>query len=100
MINLFYSEAYWGHSATMNGPHKVVNNLIKSLDQEKIGYAINEEKYEHNFVALFRNIIRRPLAIGSSIPEKPAFFCFSFFLICLKVSLDDIPDGLFINMQL
>ena len=50
MINLYYSEAYWGHSATMNGPHKVINNLIKSLDQEKIEYAINEEKYEHNFL--------------------------------------------------
>ena len=45
MINLCYSEAYWGHSATMNGPHKVVDNLIKSLEQEKIDYAINEEKY-------------------------------------------------------
>ena len=50
MINLYYSEAYWGHSATMNGPHKVVDNLIKSLDQEKIDYAINEEKYKHNFL--------------------------------------------------
>ena len=50
MINLYYSEAYWGHSSTMNGPHKVVDNLIKSLDQEKIDYAINEEKYEHNFL--------------------------------------------------
>ena len=50
MINLYYSEAYWGHSATMNGPHKVVDNLIKSLEQEKIEYAINEEKYEHNFL--------------------------------------------------
>ena len=53
MINLFYSEAYWGHSSTMNGPHKVVNNLIKSLDQEKINYAINEEKYEHNFLVQY-----------------------------------------------
>ena len=44
MINLYYSEAYWGHSLTMNGPHKVVDNLIKSLEQEKINYAINEEK--------------------------------------------------------
>ena len=50
MINLYYSEAYWGHSVTMNGPHKVVDNLIKSLNQEKIDYAINEEKYEHNFL--------------------------------------------------
>ena len=49
MINLYYSEAYWGHSATMNGPHKVVDNLIKSLDQEKIDYAINQEtvSYTH-----------------------------------------------------
>ena len=53
MINLYYSEAYWGHSATMNGPHKVVDNLIKSLDQEKIDYAINEEKYDHNFLVQY-----------------------------------------------
>ena len=53
MINLFYSEAYWGHSATMNGPHKVVNNLIKSLDQEKIVYTINEEKYANNFLVQY-----------------------------------------------
>jgi glycosyltransferase involved in cell wall biosynthesis len=53
MINLYYSEAYWGHSATMNGPHKVVDNLIKSLDQENIDYAINEEKYEHNFLVQY-----------------------------------------------
>ena len=56
MINLYYSEAYWGHSATMNGPHKVVDNLIKSLDQEKIEYAINEEKYEHNFLLQYNDI--------------------------------------------
>ena len=53
MINLYYSEAYWGHSATMNGPHKVINNLIKSLEQENINYAINEEKYEHNFLVQY-----------------------------------------------
>ena len=50
MINLYYSEAYWGHSATMNGPQKVVKNLIKSLEQQKIEYAINEEKHDHNFL--------------------------------------------------
>ena len=38
MINLYYSEAYWGHSQTMNGPHKVIDNLIKSLEQEEIDY--------------------------------------------------------------
>ena len=56
MINLYYSEAYWGHSATMNGPHKVVKNLLMSLEQEKIDYAINEEKYEHNFLLQYNDI--------------------------------------------
>ena len=46
MINLFYSDAYWGHSQTMNGPHKVVKNLLMSLEQEKIQYRINEERYK------------------------------------------------------
>ena len=50
MINLYYSEAYWGHSQTMNGPHKVVNNLIKSLEQKKIDYSVNKEKYKNNFL--------------------------------------------------
>ena len=50
MINLYYSEAYWGHSATMNGPHKVVKNLLMSLEQEKIDYVINEEKFKNNFL--------------------------------------------------
>ena len=50
MINLYYSEAYWGHSTTMNGPHKVVKNLLMSLEQEKINYKINEEKYKNNFL--------------------------------------------------
>jgi len=48
MINLYYEESYWG--GKMNGPHKVVNNLIKSLNQENILFALNEEKYEHNFL--------------------------------------------------
>jgi len=56
MINLYYSEAYWGHSLTMNGPHKVVKNLLMSLDQEKIDYVINEEKYEHNFLLQYNDI--------------------------------------------
>ena len=53
MLNLFYSESYWGHSRTMNGPQKVIYNLIKSLEQENIDYAINEEKYEHNFLVQY-----------------------------------------------
>ena len=56
MINLYYSESYWGHTQTMNGPHKVVKNLLMSLDQEKIEYAINEERYEHNFLLQYNDI--------------------------------------------
>ena len=50
MLNLFYEESYWGGASRMNGPQKVVVNLLKSLDQEKIPYAINEEKYKYNFL--------------------------------------------------
>ena len=50
MINLFYSEEYWGHSQKMNGPHKVVKNLLMSLLQEKITYAVNEETYKFNLL--------------------------------------------------
>ena len=50
MLNLFYSESYWGGASRMNGPQKVVCNLLESLDQENIPYAINEEKYKFNFL--------------------------------------------------
>lgn len=48
MINVFYEPVkYIGH---LNGPAKVVNNLFESLQQEKILYAINEEKYQYNLL--------------------------------------------------
>jgi len=50
MLNLFYSESYWGHTDKMNGPKKVVYNLRESLEQENIPYAVNEEKYKYNFL--------------------------------------------------
>lgn len=34
----------------MNGPQKVVSNLLDSLNQENIPYSINEEKYKYNFI--------------------------------------------------
>tara|TARA_Y100001938_G_C8004498_1_gene386584 strand:- start:206 stop:1048 length:843 start_codon:yes stop_codon:yes gene_type:complete len=46
MINLYYSEAYWSHSQTMNGPQKVVKNLIQSLNDCDVPYVINEEVYD------------------------------------------------------
>ena len=50
MINLYYSEAYWGHSQTMKGPHKVVKNFLMSLEQENVVFAINKEKLQNNFL--------------------------------------------------
>ena len=76
MINLYYSEAYWGHSQTMNGPHKVIDNLIKSLEQEEIDYAINEESKDtrpfqftfwHN--SLFNRSIPPDIKILSFLPD-------------------------------
>ena len=53
MINLFYEEAYWGHSSRMNGPKKVVHNLIASLKQEGVPYAVNVEEYSKNFLVQY-----------------------------------------------
>ena len=53
MINLFYEESYWGSAKTMSGPAKVIHNLRESLEQEKIPYAINEEKYKNNFLVQY-----------------------------------------------
>lgn len=50
MINLFYSESYWSHTSRMNGPKKVVKNLLESLNQEGIEYSVNEEKYKNNLI--------------------------------------------------
>tara|TARA_B100000902_G_scaffold260264_1_gene246484 strand:+ start:2065 stop:2928 length:864 start_codon:yes stop_codon:yes gene_type:complete len=50
MINLFYEPSYWGHSSRMNGPKKVVENLLASLKQEGISYAVNVEEYNNNFL--------------------------------------------------
>lgn len=50
MINLFYSEYFLNESLRMNGPKKVVLNLIESLKQENIEYSVNEEKYKYNFL--------------------------------------------------
>jgi hypothetical protein len=50
MINLFYDSGYWNGSSRMNGPKKVIDNLLNSLEQENIEYAINVEKYNYNFL--------------------------------------------------
>jgi hypothetical protein len=51
MINLWYDESYWAHrNGIVSGPEKVVKNLIKSLDQESVPYAVNCDRYEYNFL--------------------------------------------------
>jgi len=50
MLNLFYSESYWSHTDKMNGPQKVVKNLIQSLDDCGIVYSINKEEYEYTLM--------------------------------------------------
>jgi len=53
MINLFLDSSYWAGATRMNGPQKLANNLIASLEQEGIPYAINEEKYQYNFLVQY-----------------------------------------------
>ena len=55
MINIYYTEKYWGHSQTMNGPQKVVKNLLQSLKDCKIPYAINEEIYDKTLFVHWSN---------------------------------------------
>jgi len=53
MINLFMDPAYWAGATRMNGPRKLATNLISSLEQEGVPFAINEEKYKHNFIVQY-----------------------------------------------
>ena len=53
MINLFYEESYWMGSNRMTGPRAVIGNLLRSLEDQNIPYARNEEKYENNFIIQF-----------------------------------------------
>lgn len=53
MINLFYEESYWMGTNRMTGPRAVVRNLLDSLEDQKIPYAVNEEKYDHNFIVQY-----------------------------------------------
>jgi hypothetical protein len=55
MINLWYSESYWGHSRTCSGPQKVVQNLIESLEECNIEYVINDDKYRYNYLIQYNS---------------------------------------------
>ncbi len=47
-INVFYRDSHL--QGRMSGPKKVIENLLRSLDDCEVEYAINEEKYEHNLI--------------------------------------------------
>jgi hypothetical protein len=57
MINLWYENSYWSHTnGRLSGPEKVVKNTIDSLQQEKVDYAMNEEKYSFNFLIQYQHM--------------------------------------------
>jgi len=46
MLNVFYRDEHL--QGRMNGPKKVIENLIRSLEDTNTPFAINQEKYENN----------------------------------------------------
>ena len=46
MLNVFYRDSHL--QGRMNGPRKVIQNLIRSLEDTNTPFAINQEKYENN----------------------------------------------------
>ena len=54
MINIFY-DTNLIDSVNIRGPFKVVKNLLKSLDDCSVEYAINEEVYEYNLFLHWNN---------------------------------------------
>ena len=46
MLNVFYRDSHL--RGRMNGPRKVIQNLIRSLEDTNTPFAINQEKYENN----------------------------------------------------
>lgn len=61
MINLWYNESI--KTGPVRGPRKVLENIHESLDQEKIPYTVNEDKYQYNFLIHYD-------ALGYSKHEK------------------------------
>jgi len=46
MINVFYRDSHLG--SRMSGPKKVIENLIRSLEDTNTPFALNQEKYSNN----------------------------------------------------
>jgi hypothetical protein len=75
MINLFYSENDWAHTGgRLSGPQKVVENLIRSLKDFDIKYAVNEEVYEKNFLIAWNYSTYKSLQNKESLLIGPQFW--------------------------
>ena len=48
MINLWFDESVY--NGPVRGPYKVIVNLIESLEHTNVPYAINQEKYDYNYL--------------------------------------------------
>jgi len=48
MINLWFDESVY--SGPVRGPYKVIVNLIESLEHMKVPFAVNEDKYNYNYL--------------------------------------------------
>lgn len=48
MINLWFDESVY--NGPVRGPYKVIVNLIESLEYTNTPYAVNEEKYDYNYL--------------------------------------------------
>ena len=81
MLNIFYRTSHL--QGRMSGPMKVIQNLVQSLEDCGIKYAVNEEVYKHNFflhwdpyhVEVYKNIKNKEsLLVGPQVwPFAPEF---------------------------
>lgn len=65
MINIFYQDNHLG--SRMSGPKKVINNLIRSLEDCEIEFSLNQETYDNNFFLHWDNY---HLSVYKSLKNK------------------------------
>jgi len=76
MINLWYNDYY--SPGVTRGPVKVIQNLIRSLDDCGISYSLNEETYEHNFMVCWDVSKYNSLKNKKSLLIGPQFWPWGF----------------------
>lgn len=78
MINVFYQDNHLG--SRMSGPKKVINNLIKSLEDCEVQFSLNQEIYENNFFLHWDNYhlgVYKSLKNKSNLLVGPQFWPFA-----------------------